>query len=236
MHPDSDVVAPVPPPAPPPAISFAHELRRKAFHFATMAIPAGYYFTDRTTALIVLGALLCAALVVEYARLSHAAMNRLFLRYFGALLRDHEAAGYSAATFLLLSSFLAILVFHKDIAMLALLYAIAGDGMAAVIGRRFGRRKIFNKTLEGSLACAGTCVLFSLLIPAVPFWIRLAGALVATISETIPMRSSDNLRIPIISGSLMELMFIAYLRQIPLLPSGEHWIVGVLNVVGTGMP
>jgi glycerol-3-phosphate acyltransferase PlsY len=117
------------------------------------------------------------------------------------------------------------MAFHRDIAILTLLYLIIGDGLAAIIGRRYGRRKIFDKSLEGSLAFAGSCVLVSLFFPAVPFWIRLSGVFIATVSELVPMRASDNLRVPIISGSIMEILFISYLRQRSDMPSGDHLIV-----------
>lgn len=208
-----------------PPIPFIREVQRKVFHFATLVIPVGYYVTDRSTALITIGILLAAAIAAEYARLNHATFARFFGRWFGGMLRKHESSGLSAATFLLISSFLVIMAFHRDIAVLTLLYLIVGDGLAAIVGRRYGRRPVLGKTIEGSLAFAVSGVFVALLFPLIPWWIRLAGVFTATISELLPMRASDNLRVPIISGSVMELLFLAHLRSQPAMPSGEHLFV-----------
>lgn len=208
-----------------PLIPFVREVQRKAFHFATLVIPIGYYVTDRTTALTAVGILLAAAIAAEYARLNHETFARFFGRWFGGLLREQESSGLSAATFLLISSFLVIMAFHRDIAILTLLYLIVGDGLAAIIGRRYGRRRVLGKTMEGSLAFAVSGVFVALLFPLIPWWIRLTGVFTATISELLPMRASDNLRVPIISGSIMELLFLAHLRSQPAMPSGDHLFV-----------
>ncbi len=219
---------------PPSYAEATHEIRRKLFHFSACAIPAGYYLTDRTTALFVIGSLLGAAVIVEYVRMVHAPFNVLFHRIFGTMLRSEEAERTSGATYLLISSFLVILAFHRDIAVLCLLYLIFGDGIAALVGRRFGTHRIFDKTLEGSLAFLVTCVLISVLLPAVPFWIRLIGAILAAGVELIPMRASDNLRIPIISGSVMELLFVFHLRQHNP-SSGHEIVVSLLEAIHQGV-
>jgi len=190
-----------------------NEIKRKGFHFLSAGIPIGYYLTNYNTALWTLGALLGLAIVIEYARLAHTSINRLFHKIFGTMLRDTESFHYSGATYLLISSFLVILVFHKEIAILCLLFLIFGDGLAAIVGKTFGRTRIFNKTLEGSLAFTIAAVGIGFFFSYIPFTIRLTGAFVAAIVELLPMRTSDNLRIPIISGSIMELMLISHLQH-----------------------
>ena len=81
-------------------------------------------------------------------------------------------------------------------------------GLAAIVGRSFGRVRVFGKTLEGSLACFGACVLVSLLYPGDPFTWRmiLGGALVATLFELLPIPLDDNLRISLSAGFAMTLL------------------------------
>ncbi|KAB2880934.1 hypothetical protein F9K33_02950 [bacterium] len=194
-----------------------NEIKRKGFHFLSAAIPIGYYLTDYATALWTIGALLGFAVLIEYARLAHTSINRFFHKIFGSMLRDTESFHYSGATYLLISSFLVILVFHKEIAILCLLFLIFGDGFAAIIGKTFGRTKLFNKTLEGTLAFLIIAVGIGFFFNYIPMSIRLTGALAAAVIELLPMRTSDNLRIPIISGSIMELMLVSHLQnQIPV--------------------
>ncbi|MBL7996165.1 hypothetical protein JNM05_12400 [bacterium] len=190
-----------------------NEIKRKGFHFFSAGIPIGYYLTDYTTALWTLGALLGLAVLIEYARLAHSSINRLFHKIFGSMLRNTESFHYSGATYLLISSFLVILVFHKEIAILCLLFLIFGDGFAAIIGKTFGRTRLFNKTLEGTLAFLIMAVGIGFFFNYIPISIRLTGALTAALIELLPMRTSDNLRIPIISGSIMELMLVSHLQN-----------------------
>ena len=191
-----------------------NEFKRKGFHFLSAGIPIGYYLTGYHIALWVLGGLLALAILIEYARLSHTTVNRFFHKIFGNMLRDTESFHYSGATYLLISSFLVILVFHKEIAILCLLFLTLGDGAAAIIGKSFGRTKLFSKTLEGTLAFTVVSVGVGFFFGQIPFYIRVAGAVVAAIVELLPMRTSDNLRIPIVSGSVMELLLISYLQSL----------------------
>ncbi len=204
---------------------FGNELRRKGFHFLSAGIPIGYYFTNYTVALIAVGGLLGLAVIVEYARLSHSKFNEWFHRVFGKMLRDGESDHYSAATYLLISSLLVIMVFHKDIAILCLLFLIFGDGAAAIIGKKFGRTKLFGKSLEGTLAFLIVCLGIGFFFSHISFSIRIAGALSAALVELLPLRTSDNLRIPILSGSVMELMYAAMLGRTPADESGTDILV-----------
>jgi dolichol kinase len=194
-------------------ISLINEFKRKGFHFLSAGIPIGYYLTGYHIALWVLGGLLALAILIEYARLANTTVNRLFHKIVGNMLRDTESFHYSGATYLLISSFLVILVFHKEIAILCLFFLTLGDGVAAIIGKSFGRTKIFNKTLEGTLAFTIVSVGVGFFFSQIPFYIRFSGTIVAAIVELLPMRTSDNLRIPIVSGSVMELLLIGYLQS-----------------------
>ncbi len=205
---------------------FGNEARRKSFHFLSAAIPFGYQLTDYTTAIWVVGCLLGVAMTIEYGRMSSPAIASWFHRIFGRMLRFEESRHASGATYLLLASFLVILVFHKDIAILCLLFLVFGDGVAAMVGKKFGRVRLFGKSLEGSLAFAVTCIAVSFLFLHIPFGIRLTGSLSAAIIELLPMRTSDNLRIPIISGSLMEILYVRALDQLNT-PGADDVIVQI---------
>lgn len=207
---------------------FGNEARRKGFHFLSAAIPIGYQMTDYTTAVWVIGCLLGLAVAVEYARMASPAVSERFQRIFGRMLRLDESRHASGATYLLLSSFLVILIFHKDIAILCLLFLVFGDGTAAIVGKKYGRVRMFGKTLEGTLAFAIVSIAVSFFFIHIPFNIRLTGALTAAVIELLPMRTSDNLRIPIISGSLMEVLYVRTLDRLNG-TGGEDAIVGLLH-------
>lgn len=231
MHEDHTELDPIPQPMQDNASRrYVNELKRKGFHFLSAGIPVGYYLTDYMTSMIVIGSLLGIAIVTEYLRFYSARFNEIFDQIFGKLLRDEEKTGYSGATYLLIASFLVIMIFHKEIAILCLLFLVFGDGFAAVIGKKFGRTRIFGKTMEGSLAFAAVSVAVSFVFPHVPFTIRLTGALVAALVEILPMHTSDNLRIPIISGSIMEILYMQTLRDTNLFNQSEV-LVQLLSMV-----
>lgn len=108
----------------------AKEASRKSVHMAGFIMPVAYYFfLSRELLLILLGmGVLCAG-ILEYVRLSG---NRL---YPAILLRDHEKNGVLAGYFFaLLSSFLAVLLFDKPIAIAAMLFLTLGDGITGLAG------------------------------------------------------------------------------------------------------
>ena len=87
-------------------------------------------------------------------------------------------------------------------------FIFVGDAMAAIIGRRFGRPRVFGKSIEGSLACFLSCVAVAWIYPGDLFTWRmiLGGAAVATIFELVPIPLDDNMRISLSAGFAMTLL------------------------------
>jgi glycerol-3-phosphate acyltransferase PlsY len=137
-------------------------------------------------------------------RLNHLPTRNVFRHFFGELLRNHEEVSLLGSTYLLIACLLSIHLFPKPIAVLALAFLIVGDTMAAIVGKWLGRVRIFDKTLEGSLACLVTCYLLTLLVPEVPFRVAVVGALTATVFELLPIPLDDNFRIPLSAGFAMD--------------------------------
>ncbi|MCB5253247.1 MAG: phosphatidate cytidylyltransferase, partial [Candidatus Cloacimonetes bacterium] len=84
-----------------------------------------------------------------------------------------------------------------------------GDTFAALVGMNFGERKFVrsNKTLEGSLACFVSCMLFGLWWLRSP-WLAITGALAATIAELVDVSLDDNIKIPLVAGIMMSLISV----------------------------
>ncbi len=122
----------------------AREASRKSIHAAGVVVPLAYYFfLSRELVLSILGIALLAAGILEYIRLSG---NPIFPRI---LLRGHEENGVLAGYFYaLLSSFLAVLIFDKAIAVAAILFLDLGDaitGLAGAVMTMLVGRKEANK-------------------------------------------------------------------------------------------
>ena len=185
----------------------AQELRRKSIHLLGLVFPILYVFTTRHTAIIAVGALLAIALGVELLKAFLPTFRGMFLRIFSPMLRSRERkGGFTGATYYLIGSFFCILLFDKTLAIVCLCFLTLGDLFAALIGKQWGRIKLFSrKSLEGSLACFAVCTGMALLIGLHPI-VAIVGALVATLIELLPTGVDDNVTIPLISGLAMHLL------------------------------
>lgn len=185
------------------------EVVRKSIHFSLILLPIAYRYVvgyDKRITLFVLITLLSLALLVEIFRVKHPTVKRIFFDLFGLIMRKHEFHDFTGATYMLISVVICIAVFPPDIAFVAISFLAIGDTLAALIGRKFGKRKLFgtNKSLEGSIACFLGTFIFALfyLNPLIAF----SGAFAAALAESIPIWVDDNIKVPIISGVVMTLV------------------------------
>ena len=188
------------------------EFIRKLLHLSNLVIPFTYlfYFDSKVEALIILLPITLLASLIEYLRINSISVKNIFDKYLFSMLRNHEKSGkYTGATWVFISSTLSIGIFPKDIAIISLIYMSIGDTAAGLIGRKFGRIKIYNKTLEGALAGFIVCLFVGLMIDLnLSKTLVAIGALSAAIIELMPISIDDNLRIPLFSGTVMYVMSI----------------------------
>ena len=183
------------------------ELFRKAIHlFTNSLIPLAYLFLNIPR--IWMAILICIASVVfvmiDFRRTRSGWLSKIFGKLFNGMLRSHELEGkLTGASYVLIGSFISIAIFPKEIAVLALLFTAIGDSAAALYGRKFGKLRIWNKTLEGSIAGLIACLIITLFFPQIPNIIKFSGAFAAMFIELLPIKIDDNLRIPLFAGFVM---------------------------------
>ena len=128
------------------------------------------------------------------------------------MLRSHELAGkLTGASYVFIGAFISVIIFPKEIAILALLFTAIGDTAAALYGRKFGKIKIWTKTLEGSIVGLIACFTIALFFPQIPIIIKFSGAFAAMFIELLPIKIDDNLRIPLFSGVIMYSLSILFI-------------------------
>ena len=160
--------------------------------------------------LIILFFLSVIFIFLDFSRTRIGWIKIIFGKMFNFMLRTHELDGrLTGATWVVIGSFLTVALFQKEIAILALLFMGLGDTVAALFGAQFGRIRIWDKTIEGTLAGLVVCLMVSVCFPGMSVWVRTGGAVSAMIAELIPLPVDDNIRIPIISGTIM--MFLSSL-------------------------
>lgn len=95
----------------------------------------------------------------------------------------------------------ALLIFPAPFNFVAIAVVTLGDGFASVVGRMFGKHKIPHsggKSLEGT--AAGVLCAFAGALVFVPPTTALTAALAGMAVELLPLRISDNLTVPFVSG------------------------------------
>ncbi len=191
-------------------ISFLNELKRKAIHLFALAIPVSYYFLPQTPALLIYSFVALASITADVVRIKRYHVGRILTWILRPILRRHERRGFTGSSYILSAMVLSIIFFEKTIAVAVISFIITGDVAAALVGRTFGKLKTINqKTIEGSSAFLFSCLLIVWVIPDFPFWIGVVGALVATVVEVLPLPIDDNFTVPLFSGLVMEVLYLA---------------------------
>ena len=207
-------------------IHYKDEIFRKLIHLCSLSIPVVYYFIPRNTALIILGIMTAIALFLDLGRYLSPTIGKIFYKYFGFLLRQHELdkkkRNLNGATYVLLSAFICVLIFPKVIVVTAFTVLIISDTMAALIGRRFGKHKFLFKSLEGTLAFFLSGVVVVLLSPKIDYlfseyMIGIVSTAFGAIIENVSFGlADDNLVIPISIGLAMWLLYLLFLPELNL--------------------
>ena len=166
-------------------------------------------FIPTSALLISLGAMTALFVAWEITRLTFSSINQWMVTHLGVMLKREERFRLTGSTYLLLSSFAVFVLFDRYVAITSVLFLSIGDFMATVIGEKFGRRRIFGKSLEGSLACLVSCLLIGLVMsrisPVLVLPVAIAGAISATLVELLPIPIDDNLTIPLFSAGITTL-------------------------------
>lgn len=154
--------------------------------------------------------LLFSAIIIETARLYLPGINRMFIHYFGILMRNEERHNPTGTLYYLLGALVALLLFPKEIALFSMTVLAVGDPAAYIIGSNFGKFRIGKKSLEGSLAFLTASVIAGFLLSSL--WddlsviVIITGAVTGTVVELMPVKINDNLTIPVTASATMYVM------------------------------
>lgn len=184
---------------------------RKLYHFlGGLGLVALLYLLERPAALGTLLALLGLATAMDWMRIRIPAVGAWAQAHLGAFLREQERYRFSGTPPYLLGALLAAWLYPRDAAALAVAFLAAGDVAATTVGERFGRTRIGQKSLEGSLAFLVASLLAGVLLAgtgaSVPLAAVAAGAVTATLVELLPLPVNDNLAVPVCSGGIVTLV------------------------------
>lgn len=195
-------------------ISYTQELLRKTIHLCSLSLPIAYIFITKEIILSFILPLLILALLIDILSKVNPTFKAFYYKYFGSMLRPHEKSDkflLNGASWVLISAFLVFLIFPKIIAIISFTILIISDLSAALIGRRFGKHKLFDKSWEGTSAfmITGIIVVFiyyyTLQAPISLLIFGSLGAIFAGFIEaaSVTLKMDDNLSIPLSVGLVM---------------------------------
>jgi glycerol-3-phosphate acyltransferase PlsY len=166
-------------------------------------------FVSKKILLLTLGSFSAVVFAVELVRLFYPRFNNWIYGCLRPALKEEEKFKLTGTTYLLVAALFVFAFFEKEIAAISLLFLSVGDLVAVVIGEKYGRIRVFNKSVEGSIACFISCSAIGLIFYIFKFAdsivVIFAGATAATLIELFPVPVNDNLTIPVASAVMMFL-------------------------------
>jgi len=191
------------------------EAQRKAVHLSFILLPLellyGWLPWPRRQAewRELLIACVVVAITIDVVRIHEQRARAWFRRFFGGLIREHERFNLLGSTYLLLAALLSIELFTRPVAAAALGFTVLGDGFAGLLGRAYGRTRVFSKSLEGCAAGLLACLVWAAFLSLnghLDWRVAVTGALVASLVELLPIPLDDNLAVTLAAGYAMKLM------------------------------
>lgn len=199
-------------------ILYGSEVERKLLHLSSIWMAGFIYLFPAEFNAILFFCLFAIGLCAELGYHKRwPFIYKLYHIIFGHILRSKERGKsfhLSGGMYLILSALIASIFFSPKVGVIALSIMIVADALAGLIGRKFGKTKIFeNKSLQGSLTflVVGLIILFTLgyffNFQIENYLFGTAGVLLATLAELFEakLKIDDNLTIVLIIGIMLSL-------------------------------
>ena len=196
-------------------------LARKAWHLLGGLLIVYLYEagTPRSTAVAILTGVLGVGLSLELLRGRFPTLNALIVRGWGPFMREHELHQMSTMPQYLASVLISVAIFPQPVATLSILYLCVGDPIASFCGNLWGHiapQIRPGKSWVGTLAAWAVCGAVGFIylqhhpLNLAPRLVLAGlGATAAAMAESLPLEMDDNFTIPIVSGFVLWLSFIA---------------------------
>ncbi len=159
--------------------------------------------------LLLLGIVLLIFMSTDITRLMSNKANKFFhssMKF--KLYKEGEKRKISSMTLFLIGVWVTFFLFQRNISILSISLLSLSDLSAKLIGMSFGKRKIFHKTVEGTLAHLSVSVFiayFTSVVGLINFYVGISGAAAATLCEMLPLSVDDNISVPLFSALTMNL-------------------------------
>jgi len=183
--------------------SWYQEIRRKLLHILTASVPVFSSLVYHAT-LTVLFSLSIVYMISECLRINGYSFPLLGRVTKSSIRRMEERGIAFGPVTLIFGAILSLLFFPPVIASTVILIVAFADTAATIVGRSMGNHRIFynkKKSWEGTIAAWIVAFLCGLIY--LPISYALLAASFSSIIESLPLKSLDNLLIPISTGILL---------------------------------
>lgn len=153
-------------------------------------------------------------ILLDVFRKMFPAVDNFYVKIMGFVLRKKELNVkehfLTGGTYYAIGVFLPLVLFVREIAASAILIMIVCDTFAALVGKKFGKHYLWNKSVEGSVTFFVLGLLIVVLTPKVTAdfveYVYAAAALaVATVVEALPYEIDDNISVPLSFGIIYSI-------------------------------
>lgn len=186
-------------------------VQRRIFHLVAASIlPFIALFANETPMMIAAIVLAAGSVAMEVLRRKLQPLNDFMVKYLRVIMKDKEKTEPFASTSLLVATAIIMATTPKAVYIPGLFFTSIGDPCAAFIGERWGKRKLGDKSLEGTIAFfVGALAIGTLLWafgPQVTYPVIVIGVAAAAIAELLPLFGlDDNFKVPLASCGAMML-------------------------------
>lgn len=164
---------------------------------------------------------LTALIVIPFdiLRLKRPDLNQKIVSMFKLVMRIEEVKTLSGFSFLLVGTMFVVILFPKEVGVLAMLLLAFGDPASSIFGVLFGKDKLWGrKSLQGALACFAVCTivcaiyfLYKDLMTERIVLVSILGGFIGAMSELMQIKKlDDNLTFPVVSGLGLWCLFAMF--------------------------
>ena len=173
------------------------EIFRKIMHLVSSIIGFSVLILDKNLYMPLLFTITLFVVSFDFLRIKFEFMEKIYYLFFRIFTRVDENEQITGASFLFIGSCIVVFFFEQQIAAAGLLVLSFSDSFAALVGIIFGKTKLFNKTLEGSMAFFITSLIILNLL-GFDLFQNLTVSCIATIVELFSSyKYNDNISIPV---------------------------------------
>ncbi len=190
-------------------LNYKNEIYRKFIHLGSLLFPIIYFFTDYIFFITFLSCISAIIFMINKNYINFFSKYTFFRYFISDVIRKYESSSLWGATYLIIGFLFITFFFDKNIVIASMIIASISDSLAAVLGIKYGKIRIFNdKSIEGFYIFIISTFSILYLTISINVIYLLITSLIIAITELLTPTKYDNLTIPIVSSIAIYILTI----------------------------